>query len=161
MPAGLMPVAIKLMIGGAALCVVSPLVGEAMLKTPGWPEWGAFLYLMLLGMLVGFTAYLHLLRRTKPALATSYAFVNPVLTTLLGWWLLGEEITSRLIVSGAIIVASVVLIAATKRPTSAARVEEVAPAELEVPTTMTADDAHREAGPGAAEAAPDATALRQ
>jgi hypothetical protein len=64
-------------------------------------------------------------------------------------------------VSGAIIVASVVLIAATKRPTSAARVEEVAPAELEVPTTMTADDAHREAGTGAAEAAPDATALRQ
>jgi len=67
-------------------------------------------YLVIFGSLLGFSAYVWLLKVTTPARASTYAFVNPVIAVLLGWALAGEPITWRVAVAGATIVAAVGLI---------------------------------------------------
>ena len=69
-------------------------------------------YLVLFGALVGFTAYIWLLRHTTPAKATTYAYVNPVVAVILGWLLADELITPRVLAAAAVIIAAVVTITA-------------------------------------------------
>lgn len=70
----------------------------------------ALAYLTVFGSLVGFSAYVFLMKHVAPAKASTYAFVNPVVAVFLGWLLGGEEVTSRMLVAAAVIVAAVVLI---------------------------------------------------
>ncbi len=67
-------------------------------------------YLIVFGSLLGFTAYVWLLKVTTPARASTYAFVNPVIAVFLGWLLADEPITPRIALAGALIVAGVGLI---------------------------------------------------
>ena len=64
-------------------------------------------YLVIFGSLLGFSAYVWLLKVTTPARASTYAFVNPVIAVLLGWALAGEALTWRVALAGATIVAAV------------------------------------------------------
>ncbi|MDQ3249606.1 MAG: drug/metabolite exporter YedA [Chloroflexota bacterium] len=91
---GAMGTASEMMMGGLVLFLISWLRGEA-LTTPLVAEaaW-AWLYLVVFGSLIAFTAYMFLLERVRPALATSYAYVNPVIAVLLGVFLAGEQITT-------------------------------------------------------------------
>jgi drug/metabolite transporter (DMT)-like permease len=59
---------------------------------------------------VGFTAYVYLLGRVRPALATSYAYVNPVIAVLLGMWVLGEQLHKTEMIAMAVILTGVVLV---------------------------------------------------
>jgi drug/metabolite transporter (DMT)-like permease len=59
---------------------------------------------------VGFIAYMYLLDKVRPSLATSYAYVNPVIAVILGIWLAGEQITSTGIAAMLIILAGVVMV---------------------------------------------------
>jgi len=70
----------------------------------------AMLYLATFGSLIGFNAFKYLLAHTRPALATSYAYVNPVIALFLGWWLNGEEITLRTVLCATVIIAAVMAI---------------------------------------------------
>ncbi len=70
----------------------------------------ALIYLALVDSLIGYTAYVWLLQKTSSALASTYAFVNPVVALGLGWWLAGEPLTERALLAAAVIVGSVVLI---------------------------------------------------
>ncbi|RPI95866.1 MAG: multidrug transporter, partial [Chloroflexi bacterium] len=70
----------------------------------------AMIYLALVGSLIGFSAYVWLLRHTTAARAASYAYVNPVVAVVLGWALLSEELTLRTVLATAIIIGSVVII---------------------------------------------------
>jgi drug/metabolite transporter (DMT)-like permease len=74
-------------------------------------------YLGIVGSLIGFTAYIYLLGRVRPALATSYAYVNPVLALLLGLWLGGEKIGMLEVAAMGIILAGVVLVVLGQRRT--------------------------------------------
>lgn len=56
------------------------------------PIWLTLAYLTLLGSIVAFSAYLYLLKHVRPAAATSYAYVNPVVAVLLGISFAGERI---------------------------------------------------------------------
>jgi drug/metabolite transporter (DMT)-like permease len=67
-------------------------------------------YLIVVGSFAGFTAYVWLLRVAPISLVSTYAYVNPVVAAVLAWGLLGEEITPRMLASGAAIVVSVALI---------------------------------------------------
>jgi drug/metabolite transporter (DMT)-like permease len=108
-----------MLVGGAILLLIGLAMGE-----PGRFAVGnvssrsflAFVYLTLIGSLVGFTAYAWLLKATTPARASTYAYVNPVIALFLGWALGGEALTSRMLVAAAVIVAGVVVI--TTRRTS-------------------------------------------
>ena len=70
----------------------------------------AWVYLTLIGSLVGFTSYIWVLQKSTPELASTYAFVNPVIAVFLGWLWAGEPITPSLFLSAALIVAAVILI---------------------------------------------------
>lgn len=75
----------------------------------------AFVYLTLVGSLVGFSAYAYLLKATTPARVSTYAYVNPVIAVFLGWALGGETLSGQMIVAAAVIVAGVIIIT-TRRP---------------------------------------------
>ncbi|HLF13175.1 MAG TPA: EamA family transporter [Gammaproteobacteria bacterium] len=70
----------------------------------------AFLYLMVFGSIVAFTAYVWLLRVSTPARVSTYAYVNPVVAVFLGWAMADEALTMRMLVAAAVIVSGVVLI---------------------------------------------------
>ncbi len=70
----------------------------------------ALSYLVLFGSLLGFTAYLWLLRVCTPAWVATYAFVNPVVAVFLGWAFGGEPLTTRILVATSIIIVSVFLV---------------------------------------------------
>ncbi len=95
--------------GGAALMLMSLLVGEQ----PAWPPQpaaaAAWLYLVVAGSLVGFNAYMWLLANTSPALASSYSFVNPVIAMVLGVTVAGEVVTGFEWAAAGVVLAGVVL----------------------------------------------------
>jgi drug/metabolite transporter (DMT)-like permease len=73
---------------------------------------GGWLYLIIFGAIIGFTAYAWLVRVTTPARVSTHAYVNPVVAVMLGWSVASEPITVRMIVAMAIILTAVVLITA-------------------------------------------------
>jgi drug/metabolite transporter (DMT)-like permease len=83
----------------------------------------ALIYLIVFGSLVGFSAYVWLLRSAPLSLVSTYAYVNPVVAVILGAVFVGEAITARLVIAGGIIVLAVALIVvARNRAASQARV---------------------------------------
>jgi len=89
---GVMGTASQMLAGGAILAVASLLRGEPLAVPP--PRAAAALaYLVVLGSLVGYVAFGWLLKNARPALATSYAYVNPIIALALGTWLGGEHFT--------------------------------------------------------------------
>lgn len=99
--------------GGSLLFLFGLIVGDAQRLNLGAASWlsiGAFFYLLVFGSLVGFTAYSWLLRNVSPARAATYAYVNPVVAVLLGWSLVNEPLTLRMVIAAAIIIGSVALI---------------------------------------------------
>ncbi|HKA38067.1 MAG TPA: EamA family transporter, partial [Thermoanaerobaculia bacterium] len=85
-------------------------------------------YLIVFGSLLGFSAYVWLLRSTTPARVSTYAYVNPVVAVLLGWAFAGEAITLRIVLATVAIVGSVALIIryGGSRPSVPARKEKAA-----------------------------------
>jgi drug/metabolite transporter (DMT)-like permease len=71
---------------------------------------GAFTYLVLIGAVVGYTAYIWLLRHCDPSKVATYAYVNPVVAVLLGAFFAGETLTLRTAVAAAIIVGAVAVV---------------------------------------------------
>lgn len=73
-------------------------------------SWLALLYLVVFGSLVGFSAYIYLLRHATPAVASTYAYVNPVVAVYIGWAVAGEPVTWRTLVAASLIIGAVILI---------------------------------------------------
>jgi drug/metabolite transporter (DMT)-like permease len=96
--------------GGILLFVSAIAAGELGQATWSTEALLAVGYLIVFGSLIGFTAYVWLLRAAPTSLVATYAYVNPIVAVILGWALLGEEITLQMAVSGAAIVGSVALI---------------------------------------------------
>jgi len=92
-PKGLMASAAQMLVGGVMLFILGSVIGERMTSFPGLRPLGAMLYLIVGGSLIAFSAYGYLLRHTRPALATSYAYANPLVAVGLGVALAGEHIT--------------------------------------------------------------------
>ena len=67
---------------------------------------------MVVGTLVGFVAYVWLLRNAPISLVGTYAYVNPVIAVALGAVFLGEEITGQMLAAGAVVLVSVAIIVA-------------------------------------------------
>ena len=78
-------------------------------------------YMIVFASLVGFSAYVWLLRVAPTSLVSTYAYANPVVAVLLGWAVLGEAITPRVLLAGAAIVAAVALIVSAREGKQAAR----------------------------------------
>jgi len=105
--------------GGSIQLVTGLLRGEAAQFHPAAVTLSsvlALLYLVVFGSILAFSAYTYLLSATTPARASTYAFVNPVIAVLLGWFLAHEPLSARTLAAMAIIVAAVVLLTVARRP---------------------------------------------
>jgi drug/metabolite transporter (DMT)-like permease len=109
LPRGLMASAVEMMAGGLFLIVAGVITGEKIYALPSVRAVTAFLYLIVFGSLIGFSAYVYLLGRVRPVLATSYAYVNPIIAVILGIWLAGERITGTGVSAMLVILTGVVL----------------------------------------------------
>lgn len=102
------------MLSGGVLCLVTGLlIGEWGALDPDSVSTASMLglaYLIVFGALIGFSAYLWLMRVSRPSRVATHAYVNPVVAVLLGWAVADEPITMRTLVAAAIIIGSVALI---------------------------------------------------
>lgn len=107
---GAMGFASEMLVGGAFLLVVSLLRQEAVVLPLNPKAVVAWIYLVTIGSILAFSAYMYLLSKVPPAIASSYAYVNPMIAVALGVGFAGETVTARESIAMAIIVASVVLL---------------------------------------------------
>jgi drug/metabolite transporter (DMT)-like permease len=105
--------AMQMLCGGGLLALAGLVSGEAgdlHYSSITASSWTAFVYLILIGSLVGVTAYTWLLPNARLSLVSTYAYVNPVVALFLGWAIASEPITLRTFAASAIVIAAVVII---------------------------------------------------
>ena len=110
MPAGPMNTAAQMLCASVALLLVGFGSGEQLPAHPTLRATAAVVYLALFGSIIAFSAYLYVLKHARPALATSYAYVNPPVAVLFGVLLAGEHVGPFDLAGMAIILAGVAVI---------------------------------------------------
>ena len=110
LPSPFMTAAAQMLCGGVILFVAGLLRGERMVALPSLQGTLAVAYLCVFGSIVAFTAYVWLLHNVRPVLASSYAYVNPVIAVALGAWLAHERFSVADIGAMVVILAGVVVI---------------------------------------------------
>ena len=103
----------QMLCGGALLILAGVLIGELRRFDAGRISLlsvGSFSYLVIIGAVVGYSAYAWLLRHCDPSKVATYAYVNPIVAVLLGALFAGETLTPRAIVAATLIIGSVALV---------------------------------------------------
>ena len=103
----------QMLCGGAFLMIAGLVRGESRGFHPTQMTWhsiAAWSYLVLIGAIVAFTAYIWLLRHCDPAKVATYAYVNPIVAVLLGAAFAGEKLTMRTVIAAMLIIGSVALV---------------------------------------------------
>lgn len=129
----LLGVGMQTLSGGSILCLAALLTGELRnfhLASVTMRSWMALAYLIVFGSGVGFSAYVYILKHSTASRVATYAFVNPIVALLLGWFLASEPITARTLLASGVILSAVLLVitAPHKDP---AKAEEVQPVSSE------------------------------
>jgi drug/metabolite transporter (DMT)-like permease len=121
--------ATQMLSGGAQLFIFAALTGEFSRFHPravSWNAWFALVYLIVAGSIIGFTAYVWLLHYESPTKVGTYAYVNPVIAVLLGYFFAGEALGARTILGTLLVLISVVAITLKPKP----------PGKPEIPTNI-------------------------
>ncbi|TWD80360.1 drug/metabolite transporter (DMT)-like permease [Kribbella amoyensis] len=134
----------EMAIGGAAMVLIGVLRGEpgrlhlGAVDTKGW---FALAYLVGFGSLIAYSAYTYLLANAPISLIGTYAYVNPAVAVFLGWLILDEHVTAKILLGGAVVVLGVALVvSAERRPRAAAVPADPAPPDPAVPPAPPAAD---------------------
>lgn len=112
-----MSTAMQMLSGSAAVLIVSLVMNEPAdfhLSQVSAASFWSWIYLIIAGSIVGFSAFVYLMRHVSPARVSTYAYVNPVVAVLLGWWLGNEPLTAGMIAGGVLILGSVAVISVLK-----------------------------------------------
>ncbi|GAB2510254.1 drug/metabolite exporter YedA [Lysobacter humi (ex Lee et al. 2017)] len=104
----------QMLAGSVWMLAAAVVTGERFEAVPDVSSTMAMLYLVVAGSIFGFTAYIWLLHHVRPALATSYAYVNPPIAVLFGVLLGGEHFTASDLGAMAVILAGVAVITLAK-----------------------------------------------
>jgi drug/metabolite transporter (DMT)-like permease len=111
----------QMLAGGVLLTITSALLGEFRgfhVQAVSRGAWLALAYLIVAGSIIGFTAYVWLIHHESPTKVGTYAYVNPVVAVLVGYFLGGEAIGPRTIVGTLLVLLSVVVITTTPKKRS-------------------------------------------
>ncbi len=103
----------QLLVGGVLALAVAVATGQLAAASRAGLDLGtagAMAYLILGGTVLGFGAYSWLLRVVSPPVVGTYAFVNPVVALLLGWLVVSEPLTPRLLLASGVILTAVALV---------------------------------------------------
>jgi len=128
-PSKAMSAAAQMLTGGVLLILIAGTLGEFRSFHPArisGGAWFALVYLIVFGSLIGFTAYVWLLHHESPTKVGTYAYVNPVIAVLLGYFFGGEGLGARTILGTLFVLVSVIVIttAPAKKPVPALAVED-------------------------------------
>lgn len=107
----------QMLAGGVLLAVTAAVLGEFRNFHPcnvSREVWFALLYLIVAGSIVGFTAYVWLIHHESPTKVGTYAYVNPIVAVLVGYFFRGEALSLRTIVGTLFVLISVVVITTTR-----------------------------------------------
>ena len=108
--------------GGVFLTLTAAVLGEFRgfrIHTVSAAAWLSLTYLIVAGSIIGFTAYVWLIHHESPTKVGTYAYVNPVVAVLIGYFLGGESIGPRTILGTISVLISVILITTAPKPHSA------------------------------------------
>jgi drug/metabolite transporter (DMT)-like permease len=103
MPEPMTSAALQMLTSCVPLTIVALASGEHFAAAPSAHAIAALAYLVVFGSLLGYSAYIYVLHHTRPALASSYAYVNPPVAVLVGV-LVGGEAVSRLDIVGIVVI---------------------------------------------------------
>ncbi len=115
LPRPLPNAALQLTAAGVGMTLFGWVIGERVTANPEPAAWAAMFYLAIFGSLLAFTAFVYLMNTVRPALATSYAYVNPVVAVILGLTMGGETLTGGVFVALPLILVSVAMVATADR----------------------------------------------
>jgi drug/metabolite transporter (DMT)-like permease len=114
----------QMLAGGVFLAIAATSLGELRGFDPGTVStraWLALVYLIVPGSIVAFTAYVWLIHRESPTKVGTYAYVNPVVAVLLGYFFAGEVLDVRTMLGTLCVLISVLVITTTRAPLPHAR----------------------------------------
>jgi drug/metabolite transporter (DMT)-like permease len=128
-PSKVMSSGAQMLAGGIMLTVAAAIFGEFRNFHPSAVSsgaWFSLIYLIIAGSIIGFTAYVWLIHHESPTKVGTYAYVNPVVAVLLGYFLGGEALGLRTIIGTMFVLISVVVITTTraKKPAAALAVKD-------------------------------------
>jgi drug/metabolite transporter (DMT)-like permease len=124
----------QMICGGALLTLCGLLRGEHHQFDPSRVSLlsiGSFVYLVIIGALVGYTAYIWLLKHCEPAKVATYAYVNPIVAVILGALFAGETLSARTVLAATLIIGSVALVITVQQSKAKAPPIDVALAEAD------------------------------
>jgi drug/metabolite transporter (DMT)-like permease len=129
-PSKVMSSGTQMLAGGVLLTLTAAALGEFRNFHPSTVSrgaWLALLYLIVAGSIIGFTAYVWLIHHESPTKVGTYAYVNPVVAVLVGYFLGGEALGLRTILGTLFVLISVVVITTTrvKKPVPTLGVEDM------------------------------------
>jgi drug/metabolite transporter (DMT)-like permease len=113
-----MTAAQQMLCGGLLLLFAGIITGEMRRFHPSsisTLSLASFIYLVTIGAVVGYTAYIWLLRHCEPAKVATYAYVNPIVAVLLGTAFAGETLSTRVLIAAALIIGSVAIVITTQQ----------------------------------------------
>jgi drug/metabolite transporter (DMT)-like permease len=132
-PSKVMSSGAQMLAGGVFLALTAAALGEFRNFHP-WAvsrgAWLSLLYLIVAGSIIGFTAYVWLIHHESPTKVGTYAYVNPIVAVLVGYFFGGEALSLRTILGTVLVLISVLVITTTrlKKPVATLPVENTADA---------------------------------
>lgn len=114
--------ALQMILGGLFMALIGAMRGEWAQVTLTWRTFGAELYLIVFGSLVGYSAYVYALKHLPVSTVSLYAYINPVIAVVLGTLLLGEPFGWRVAAAAAVVFAGVAIVrlGGTRKPAAQA-----------------------------------------
>jgi drug/metabolite transporter (DMT)-like permease len=107
----------QMLAGGIMLALVAAIFGEYkgfQIQTVPRGVWFALAYLIVAGSIIGFTAYVWLIHHESPTKVGTYAYVNPVVAVIIGYFLGGETVGPRTVLGTLLVLVSVIVITTTR-----------------------------------------------
>jgi len=107
----------QMLAGGILLAVTAAVFGEFRgfhISAVSRGAWFALAYLIVAGSIVGFTAYVWLIHHESPTKVGTYAYVNPVVAVIVGYFLGGETVGPRTVLGTLLVLVSVIVITTTR-----------------------------------------------
>jgi drug/metabolite transporter (DMT)-like permease len=108
----------QMLAGGVLLTLTAAMLGEFRgfhIRAVSSGAWFALAYLILAGSIIGFTAYVWLIHHESPTKVGTYAYVNPLVAVLVGYFLGGEALGARTVLGTFLVLISVVVITTTPK----------------------------------------------
>jgi drug/metabolite transporter (DMT)-like permease len=117
-PSKVMSSGAQMLVGGILLAATAAAFGEFRnfnVQAVSTRAWLALVYLIVAGSIIGFTAYVWLIHHESPTKVGTYAYVNPVVAVLIGYFLGGEALGARTILGTLLVLVSVIVITTTPK----------------------------------------------